>query len=62
VDFRSDTLPQDEDVCIVLGNEIEWVQKAILDVADYHVEIPMLGKKQSLNVATAAGILMYRFV
>jgi tRNA G18 (ribose-2'-O)-methylase SpoU len=23
VDFRSDTLPQDEDVCIVLGNEIE---------------------------------------
>jgi tRNA G18 (ribose-2'-O)-methylase SpoU len=33
-----------------------------LDMSDFHVEIPMLGKKQSLNVATAAGILMYQFV
>lgn len=62
VDFRSSELSIDEDICIVVGNEIEGVNKAILDVADYHVEIPMCGRKQSLNVATSAGVLMYRFI
>lgn len=62
IDFRDSSLPKDRDICIVVGNEIEGVSKKILEMADYHVEIPMLGKKQSLNVATAAGILMYRFV
>ena len=62
VDFRNEILPKDEDICIVVGNEIEGVSKEILDIADFHVEIPMCGRKQSLNVATAAGVLMYRFV
>ena len=62
VDFSSETLPKNEDICIVVGNEIDGVRKEILDMADYHVEIPMLGRKKSLNVATSAGILMYRFV
>ena len=52
----------DGDICIVLGNEIEWVDRRIIEMADVAVEIPMLGKKQSLNVATSAGILMYRFI
>jgi tRNA G18 (ribose-2'-O)-methylase SpoU len=38
------------------------VDRRIIEMADIAVEIPMLGKKQSLNVATSAGILMYRFV
>ncbi len=62
VDFRELQISEERDICIVVGNEIWGVQKSILDIADYHVELPMLGKKQSLNVATAAGILMYRFV
>ncbi|EKE29967.1 MAG: tRNA/rRNA methyltransferase (SpoU) [uncultured bacterium (gcode 4)] len=49
-------------ICIVLWNEIEWVNRKIIDLADIAVEIPMMWKKQSLNVATSAGILMYKFV
>lgn len=50
------------DICIVLGNEITGVSRQIIDKADILTEIPMLWQKQSLNVATSAGILMYRFV
>ena len=50
------------DVCIVLGNEIGGVSPDILALADSTIEIPMLGRKQSLNVATAAGICMYELV
>ena len=32
----------------------------ILDFVDVIVEIPMLGQKKSLNVATAGGICMYK--
>lgn len=52
----------DENICIVLWNEISWVNQKIIEKADILVEIPMLGKKQSLNVATSAWILMYKFV
>lgn len=50
------------DLCIVLWNEITWVNKKIIEIADVLVEIPMLWNKQSLNVATSAWILMYRFI
>ena len=61
IDIR-DIKNSEENICIVLGNEIEWVNKKIIDLADILIEIPMLWKKQSLNVATSAGILMYKFV
>lgn len=61
IDFR-DIQKIDSNICIVLGNEITWVNKDIISVADILVEIPMLGQKQSLNVATSAWILMYKFV
>ncbi len=43
----------------VLGNEVEGIPKEILDLADAIVEIPMLGKKESLNVAVTAGIILF---
>ena len=52
----------DEDICIVLWNEIDWVSNEIISKADMLVEIPMLWQKKSLNVATSAWILMYRFI
>lgn len=58
-----DKLKKDENsICIVVWNEIWGVNKNIIDLSDIVVEIPMLGKKQSLNVATSAGIIMYKFV
>jgi len=38
---------------------VDGVDKDILELCDKVVHIPMLGKKQSLNVSIAAGIGMY---
>jgi len=46
-------------VCLVLGNEVEGVSAGVVEQADFSVEIPMLGMKQSLNVSVAYGILVY---
>ena len=46
-------------VAYVLGNEVEGVSQTILDIADTIIELPMLGKKESLNVSVTAGIVLY---
>jgi tRNA(Leu) C34 or U34 (ribose-2'-O)-methylase TrmL len=43
-------------VCLVLGNEVAGVSPQLLERADHHLSIPMLGVKDSLNVAVAFGI------
>lgn len=52
-------VPIDRPVVYVFGNEIEGVSKEVLAVADMTVDLPMLGMKESLNVAVAAGIVLY---
>ncbi len=51
------TVPKE--VVYVLGNEIDGVEAAILEIADVVIEIPMEGAKESLNVATTAGIVLF---
>ena len=46
-------------LALVFGNEITGVSTELISKSDKDVIIPMLGKKNSLNVATCAGILMY---
>jgi len=48
-------------VVIVLGNEVSGLPKKIISLADAIAEIPMKGRKESLNVSVAAGIVLYRF-
>jgi len=48
-----------EPVALVLGNEALGVSKDVLALADKIVEIPMLGYKNSINVAVAFGIVVY---
>ena len=55
-------LDWDFPLCIVLGNEVEGVSEELIALCDKHVEIPMRGIKQSLNVATAAGIIGYEML
>lgn len=45
-------------VCVAFGNEVEGLRPELLEIADTHV----LGKKTSLNVATAAGIVLYELL
>lgn len=49
-------------LCIVLGNEVEGVSENLINLCDEHVEIPMNGIKQSLNVSVAAGIIGYEIL
>jgi len=49
-------------VCVAFGHEVDGLRPELLDIADAHVRIPMLGKKESLNVATAAGIVLYELL
>ena len=49
-----------EAVAFVFGNEIDGVSPEWLAAADVVVELPMLGHKESLNVAVTAGVVLYR--
>lgn len=46
-------------VCLVLGAERSGVSRAVLDLADAAVVIPVRGMANSLNVATAAAIVLH---
>ncbi len=43
----------------VFGHEVSGVAIPILDRADMVVEIPMMGRKNSLNIATSVGIILF---
>ena len=45
--------------CLIVGNEIKGLPKPILKKADKILEIPMRGRKESLNVAVAFGIVVF---
>lgn len=53
---KLDTTPP---VALILGGEGKGMRKQTEELCDYLVNIPMLGKLQSLNVSTAASILLY---
>lgn len=44
---------------LVFGHEITGVHPNVLQAVDGIIELPMLGNKNSLNVATTVGILVY---
>ena len=46
-------------VCMIIGNEIDGVEKELLEASDAVLHIPMRGKKESLNVSVAFGIGIY---
>jgi 23S rRNA (guanosine2251-2'-O)-methyltransferase len=45
---------------LILGHETEGVHPATLNRCDVVLEIPMTGRKESLNVSVAAGIAIYQ--
>lgn len=49
-------------LCLIVGNEVDGVSQEVLDLCDAAVEIPMLGKAHSLNVATAYGIALFEIL
>lgn len=46
----------------VMGNEVDGVSQAVLEMCDMAVEIPQVGTKKSLNVSVAAGVVMWQSI
>jgi len=46
----------------ILGSEVEGLSESVLNKSDVISEIKMLGKKESLNVSVAAGIVLSRLL
>lgn len=47
-------------LAVLVGGEVKGLNKKILSYVDKIIEIPMYGKKESLNVAVATGIALYK--
>lgn len=49
-------------VAFVVGNEVTGIKKSVLKLCDTIAEIPMRGKKESLNVSVAFGAAVLRIL
>ncbi len=49
-------------VALIVGNEVGGVVEKVLKNCDTILEIPMRGKKNSLNVSVATGIALYQIL
>lgn len=46
----------------IFGNEVEGLPKKVLDECHQIAEIPMRGRKESLNVSVSVGIALFRIL
>lgn len=70
-DYKTTAVEQDEKAidykkltridkrAFIFGNEVKGLSKNLLSYSDEVVEIPMAGKKESLNVSVAVGIILF---
>ena len=49
-------------VAFLFGNEVDGVEQKVLDQCDVVAEIPMRGKKESLNISVALGVALFRIL
>lgn len=57
IDFKPD-----EKIAVIFGNEVTGVEQDTIIQCDGCIEIPQLGMKHSLNIATAAGVVLWEIV
>ena len=58
--YLNDLKSVKKSVALILGEEVNGLPKTILDRSDKIIQIPMRGKKESLNVSVAFGIAVYK--
>ena len=49
-------------VAVVFGNEVDGLDASLIALCDAHIRLPMQGAKNSLNVATAGGVVAYELL
>ena len=55
-------LQSNEPIAVIFGNEVTGVEQSTIHLSDGCIEIPQLGMKHSLNIATAAGVVLWEIV
>ncbi len=48
-----------EKIAVIFGNEVSGVELETIKLCDGCIEIPQFGTKHSLNIATAAGVVLW---
>ena len=51
-----------EKIAVIFGNEVTGVDQETILRCDGCIEIPQLGMKHSLNIATAAGVVLWEII
>jgi len=59
IDYRKFKLGKTDKIALIVGNEVNGLSEKILNRVDRTVHLPMSGKKESLNVSVAFGIIAY---
>lgn len=44
---------------IILGNEVDGVQQAVINESDAVLEVPQIGTKHSLNISVCTGVVLW---
>lgn len=60
IDYRKIKLKEKN--VFIMGPEVEGIPQSILKKSDVIAEIPMRGKKESLNVSVATGVALFRIL
>ena len=60
--LHSANFRQNEKIAVVFGNEVTGVEQTTIHLCNGCIEIPQLGMKHSLNIATAAGIVLWELI
>ena len=61
-DLQKFKMKKDQKTAVVFGNEVTGVEQQTILQCDGCIEIPQLGMKHSLNIATAAGVVLWELV
>jgi len=51
-----------DQTALIFGNEVSGIEQSTIALCDGSIEIPQLGMKHSLNIATAAGVVLWEVV
>jgi tRNA G18 (ribose-2'-O)-methylase SpoU len=62
IDYKTLRLRSGRGNVFIVGPEVSGIPKSILSKCDIIAEIPMRGKKESLNVSVACGIALFRIL
>ncbi len=62
ISLESISFQVDAKIAVIFGNEVTGVEQDTILLCDGCIEIPQLGMKHSLNIATAAGVVLWEII